>query len=413
MSLFRGGPALAAISVLFLWMIGVIGCGTTAPASGGSQSTADPGGTGSGNGAAGAGAAGEGSSGAAVSCPAVKLADAGPGPFPAAPVLPPPAPGSNQYGSVCVSSPGNGATVTSPMMMTAVAELTQATIGWIRVYIDGSADYYTTYNQFTARMWMTAGTHTIEVLAADANGNEASTSFTVNVTGTGYETVDNMQNLSGWESCSAVYPEGSPVSGPACAAGLGNAVSTMTQGVTSPSLSGSSALFTMGGPTGYSNELYTVPLGGGDSPTQFAYDFYVMVDNPEAPQALEFDINQTINDTRWTWGTECNFNGNYPHVGEWDVWNGAGSGEWEKTSVQCPRFPANQWQHIVITGDRAGQQVHYASLQVNGANYPLDLYYGAQQNWPIGGINVAFQMDGNYKQEPYNIWLDEVSLTLQ
>jgi hypothetical protein len=26
-------------------------------------------------------------------------------------------------------------------------------------------------------------------------------------------------------------------------------------------------------------------------------------------------------------------------------------------------------------------------------------------------IDVAFQMDGNYEQEPYNVWLDEVKLT--
>lgn len=406
----RSGSALVAISVLSMWWIGIAGCGTAAvPTSNNTQSTTTSGGSSGGGGAANGGPAGD----AAASCPSVSLADAGPGAFPGAPQTPPPEPGSNPYGSVCVSSPGNGASVTSPMTMTATAELAQATIGWMRVYIDGSADYFTTYNQFTTRLWMAAGTHTLEVLAADKNGNQVSTSLTVNVTGTAYATVDNIQNLEGWESCSAVYPDGSPVTGPACAAGLGTAVSTMTQGVSSPSLSGSSAHFTMGGSTGYSNELYTMPLGGGHDPTRLVYDFYVMVDKPEAPQALEFDVNQTINDTRWTWGTECNFNGNYPQVGEWDVWNGAGSGSWEKTSVQCPQFAANQWQHIVITMERAGQQVHYISLQVNGTNYPLDLYYDAQQNWPMGGINVAFQMDGNYRQEAYNVWLDEVSLTLQ
>ena len=186
----------------------------------------------------------------------------------------------------------------------------------------------------------------------------------------------------------------------------------MTEGVSSPSLSGSSAHFTMGGPTGYSNELYTLSLGGGDSPTHFVYDFYVMVDNPKAPQALEFDVNQTINDTRWTWGTECNFNGNYPNVGEWDVWNGAPNTGWQKTSAPCPVFPANQWNHIVWTFERVGEQVHYISLQVNGTTYPLDLYYSAQQGWPMGQINAAFQMDGNANQTPYNVWLDKVNLTV-
>jgi len=187
----------------------------------------------------------------------------------------------------------------------------------------------------------------------------------------------------------------------------------MTEGISSPSMSGSSAHFTMGGNTPYSNELYTMNLGGGDSPTKFTYDMYVMVDNPAAPQALEFDVNQTINNTRWVFGSECNFNGNYPNTGEWDVWNGAPNTGWEKTSAPCPRFPANQWVHIIWKFERVGQQVHYISLQVDNNTYPLDLFYSAEPSWSMGQINVAFQMDGDAKQTPYNVWIDEVNLTVE
>lgn len=298
------------------------------------------------------------------------------------------------------------------MTMTAVASLTQAPILYMQVYIDGNADYFTFYNQFTGLFWMPTGSHTIEVIATDSKGNQASTSLSVNVTGSGSQTVANIQNTPNWEPCSALYAPGTPRAGQICAAGLGNAVSTMTEGISSPSLSGSSAQFTMGGPTAYTNELYTQSLGGGDSPTHFVYDFYVMVDNPNAPQALEFDVNQTIGDTRWTWGTECNFNGNYPGIGEWDVWNGAPDTGWVKTTAPCPPLPANQWNHIVWTFERVGQQVHYISLQVNDTTYPLNLYYSDQPNWSMGQINVAFQMDGNANQTPYNIWLDNVNLSV-
>lgn len=382
---------------LLLWLFAGVGCGSSA-----SMKTSGSGGTGSG-----------GSGASSQSCPTVKLAEAAPQPFPTAPPLPPPTPGSSAFGSVCVSTPADDANVTSPMSMTAVASLAQAPIEYMRVYIDGVADYFTFYNQFTALFWMPAGVHNIEVLATDANGNNVSTSFSVNVTGAGSPTVSGIQNIPNWEPCSALYAPGTPRAGQICAAGIGNAVSTMTEGVSNPSLSGSSAHFTFGGPTGYSNELYTMSLGGGDSPTHFVYDFYIMVDNPGAVQALEFDVNQTINDTRWTWGTECNFNGNYPNVGEWDVWNGAPDTGWQKTSAPCPTFPANQWNHIVWTFERVGQQVHYISLQVNSNTYPLDLYYAAQQDWSMGQINVAFQMDGNVNQTPYNAWLDKVNLTVQ
>ena len=394
MSRPRRFGCFAASSALLFWSIAGIGCGSSA--------TSNSSGSGSG-----------GSGNHAQSCPTIQLAEAAPQPFPAAPLLPPPTPGSSAYGSVCISTPASGASVTSPMTMTAVADLTQAPIEYMRVYIDGVADYFTFYNQFRALFWMPTGAHTLEIIATDANGNNVSSNLAVDVTGAGSATVSNIQNIPNWEPCSALYAPGTPRAGQLCAAGLGNAVSTMTEDVSSPSLSGSSAHFTLGGSTGYSNELYTMSLGGGDSPTHFVYDFYVMVDNPGAPQALEFDVNQTINDTRWTWGTECNFNGNYPNVGEWDVWNGAPNTGWEKTSAPCPLFAANQWNHIIWTLERVGQQVHYISLQVNNNTYPLDLYYAAQPDWSMGQINVAFQMDGNVNQTPYNAWLDEVNLTAQ
>lgn len=133
------------------------------------------------------------------------------------------------------------------MTMTAVANLTQAPIRYMRVYIDGNADYFTFYNQFTGLFWMPTGSHTIEVIATDNKGNDVSTSFSVNVTGSGAQTVTDIQNIPNWEPCSGLYAPGTPRAGQICAAGLGDAVSTMTEGIGSPSLSGSSAHFSMGG----------------------------------------------------------------------------------------------------------------------------------------------------------------------
>ncbi len=347
-----------------------------------------------------------------TTCPSVPLVEAGPQPFPTAPPSPAPDPGSTAAGSVCVSNPTSGASVTSPMTMTAVANLLQAPIKYMRVYLDGNADYFTFYNQFTAQFWMPNGNHTIEVIATDTNGNNVSKTFPVTVVGAGDDQLTNLQNIPGWEPCTSLYAPGTPRAGQICADGNGNAVSTMTEGVASPPLSGSSAHFTMTGPTPYTNELYTLNLGGGDNPTNFIYDFYVMVDKPAAPQALEFDVNQTINSTRWVFGTECNFYGNYPNVGEWDVWDGSTTGGWVKTSAPCPAFAANTWNHITWTFQRVGQQVHYVSLQVNGTTYPLNLYLPAQPDWTMGQINAAFQMDSNALAVPYNVWLDKVSLTV-
>jgi len=122
---------------------------------------------------------------------------------------------------------------------------------------------------------------------------------------------------------------------------LGTAVSTITQGQSTPSMDGKAAKFSMGGPTPYSNILYYNPIGGGDSVSHFSYDLYFYIDTPGAAQALEFDLNQTFGGTRWVWGSECNFNGS----GKWDIWDDING--WKPTSIDCKPFPAATWIHLV------------------------------------------------------------------
>jgi hypothetical protein len=93
-------------------------------------------------------------------------------------------------------------------------------------------------------------------------------------------------DMSGWISCPAKFAAGSGRDGQVCAVGIGNAVSTMTEGQSSPSMDGKSAKFSMGGPTGYSNELYWNPIGGGNNVSHFTYDLYFYIDQPPVAQAL-------------------------------------------------------------------------------------------------------------------------------
>ena len=84
--------------------------------------------------------------------------------------------------------------------------------------------------------------------------------------------------------------------------------------------------------------------------SNFVYDLYFYIDNPTAPQALEFDVNQGYDDTsgagspqRWTWGSECNFKGETPP--QWDIWDDA-NGVWKPTGFPCGPFQANTWNHL-------------------------------------------------------------------
>ncbi len=275
----------------------------------------------------------------------------------------------------------------------------------MRVYVDNVAEYFTFDKSLDTLIWMAPGPHTLEIMAIDRKGFISATVMNVVVTAQPPFTVTGIQAMPGWQTCSAVFPPDAPRHGQICAAGLGTAVVSMTPGQSTPALDGNSTKFSISGPTGYSNELWFNPVGGGSSVTHFVYDLFFLIDNPTAAQALEFDVNQTFGGLRWTWGTECNFNGS----GKWDIWDPLNE-TWVPTSVDCKPFPANTWIHVIWNFERVNGQAHYISLVVDNQTFNINQFFNPQQNWTLEEIDAAFQMDGNFKQEPYNVWLDKVNL---
>jgi len=209
-----------------------------------------------------------------------------------------------------------------------------------------------------------------------------------------------VQNDSGWQWCTA------KLHGSVCASGLGNATSSITQDQQTPSLSGSSAQFQIGGHTQYSNALWWKSFGADSTPTHFVYDLYFYMDDPNLPEALEFDINQSMGGVRYTWGSECS----YRNTGYWDIWNPERL-KWETTSAPCPVVSAKTWHHLTWQVERVNGQVHYISVTLDDNVMTIDKYYNPQQHYEGEDVNVAFQLDGDYRQDPYSVWLDNVSLS--
>ncbi len=207
--------------------------------------------------------------------------------------------------------------------------------------------------------------------------------------------------MPGWLWCSAETSDHR-----ACASGLGNATSSKTDHQGSPARDADSSKFNIGGPRGYSNALWWKALEPNSNFTHFNYDVWFYVDHPEVSQALEFDVNQSFNGTRYTWGSECNFKG----TGKWDLWDPKGE-KWAPSSVDCLVFSAATWHHLLWQLERVNGQVHYISLTVDGKVFPVDIFMDPQPNWAGNDIDVAFQMDGDSNQAAYNVWLDQVTLT--
>jgi len=203
-----------------------------------------------------------------------------------------------------------------------------------------------------------------------------------------------IQAMPGWESCDVCAGIGA--NGP-------QAAYSMVENQVSPSLSGSAAMFSIGGGTPYADAIWWKQLGADSSKTNFQYDLDFYLTAPQYAQALEFDANQSIGDKKFIFGTECNIKAN-----SWDVWDTAGN-TWVSTGIPCAMPSAYQWHHLTWQFYRDANTVHFVAFTLDGVTHYVNRVYNAK---PVNAqeVNVAFQMDGDYAMHSYSVWLDNVTL---
>ncbi len=313
--------------------------------------------------------------------------------------------------AISVSSPTPGSTVGTSVQFLATAN---SQTGWpissMLLYVD-DVHVYTTYSgSMNTTQTLAAGTRNLTIKSWDNSGKEYDYSFTLNVGSTstpsapsGSTVFYNIQSLSNWQSCSTCAGAGG--SGPTAPFGL-------TQHESSPSLGGNSSQFWIGGSTPYSDVLWWRNLLGYNDSTanqnahHFVYDLYYYLDNPSAPEAIEFDVDQYVSGRSLIFGSQCDYRGD----DQWDVWDNVNS-RWVSTGVSCGTPQAYTWTHVVLEVERtSNNNLHYVSLTLNGNKHYLDWYYSSTAtSW--SGVDVNFQLDGNYRQEDYSAWVDKMTLS--
>ena len=178
----------------------------------------------------------------------------------------------------------------------------------------------------------------------------------------------------------------------------------MTQKIASPSLNGASAHYWLGGSTPYSDVIWWKDLGG-SSASNFTYNLYFYVKNPTAAQALEFDVNDSINNQWYVFGTECN----YRQTKTWRVWDSKDA-KWMSTSVACAAPKAYSWNHLTLEFKRVNGKAEFIAVTLNGTKHYINRTYYPKSNPGGYQTSVAFQMDGNYNQTDYSVWINQMSL---
>lgn len=322
---------------------------------------------------------------------------------------------------VFVTSPSNNSTVSSPAHFVATATTScSAGVSSMGIY---TAPYQLAYvvqgASLNTSLSLAPGTYNTVVEEWDKCGGAATTPIKITVSGSG-KMFYNIQSIGGWRGYAQQPPSYSDCSG--CTPSGPGTTWAMYQGIKSPTLSGSSTQYNIGGTMAYSDVLWNNHLIGDLSsegmpdsshtlvPTlhTFTYDVYFWGSNLQAAQALEFDVNQFFGGMGFTWGHECRTGGG----NEWDIWDNANA-KWVPTGIPC--YPVNnQWNHLTLQVQRtSGNQLLYQSITFNGVTHVLNKTYAHFSAPGWYGITVNYQQDGNSKQSPYTVYVDKLNFTYE
>jgi major membrane immunogen (membrane-anchored lipoprotein) len=329
-------------------------------------------------------------------------------------------------------SGGGGVTVTAPQTNTTVSSTVQyvasATtscskgVSAMGIYTAPGALAYTSQGaSLNALLTLSPGTYHTTVEEWDNCGGAAVTPVTITVSSGGGGSTSgvftNLHQEPGWNGY-ALLPSAYNICN-SCKPSGPEATWAMTQNISSPSLSGNATRMDLGGETVYSDILWNNHLIGNFS-TQgmpdynqtivpnlhnFTYDVYFYIEDLGASQALEFDINQFVGGYSYIWGHECRIGGG----NEWDIWDNPGQ-KWHVTGVPCNPV-ANSWNHLVLQVQRTSDNhLLFQSITLNGVTSTLN-YYENPTTTTWYGVTINYQQDGDSKQAPYSVWLDELNFS--
>jgi hypothetical protein len=329
-------------------------------------------------------------------------------------------------GQVNVSTPQTNTTVNSTVQYVATATTSCAKgVSAMGIYTaPGVLAYKTSGAKLNTSLTLSSGLYHTVVQEWDNCGGSAVTPVAITVgsgsgSGSGGSVFSSLQKGTGWTGY-ALLPSAYSICS-SCKPSGPQATWSMTQGVSSPSISGDSSLMKIGGETDYADILWNNHLIGDFSSQglpdpnhtivpslhSFTYDVYFYADDISVSQALEFDINQFVNGYSFIWGHECRIAGG----NEWDIWDNPGQ-KWHPTGIACNPV-SNSWNHLVIQVQRTSDnQLLFQSITLNGVTSTLN-YYENPTTTTWYGVTINYQQDGNSEQAPYSIWLDELNFTYQ
>ncbi|HEU5271475.1 MAG TPA: hypothetical protein VFU36_16225 [Jatrophihabitans sp.] len=130
---------------------------------------------------------------------------------------------------------------------------------------------------------------------------------------------------------------------------------------------------------------------------QINYDFYFP--NKAPIQALEFPMNDYINNVRYQWAMQYEIKAT---GGTWRIWTGT---SWQGIGI-AQTLNAGTWYTLTIDGDLVSNQVHYMDFIVNGTSHSLTGYSFNPTSGAGDFLVAAMQLDGDSNADPFQVYYD-------
>ncbi len=325
------------------------------------------------------------------------------------------------FAGISVTSPTNGAQVQSSVHYVATAQSPACAKGVASIGIFTAPyklAYSVTGSKLDTYLTLSPGTYNTVIQEWDNCGWSASVPITITVgsggtvgSGATAGVFSNLQSKAWWNGY-ALLPTSYNICASCTPSGPLATWSTQQGNKTYALSSGGSMKFSLGGTMPFADILWNVKFTkylpdpkAVPNFHNFTYDVWFFGTNLEISQALEFDINQFINGKSFIWGHECRIASGH----EWDTWDNVHM-HWVKSGIPCHPV-SNAWNHLVIQAQRtSNNQLIFKSITLNGKFSALNRYDNpTPTTWY--GMTINYQMDGNYKQQPYSVYLDNLNFS--
>jgi hypothetical protein len=187
----------------------------------------------------------------------------------------------------------------------------------------------------------------------------------------------------------------------------GGSANASLNNVANPSLDGSALQISLSGGDPFTGIHAYINLPPDNAAHTFDLSLSFYFTNVTPIQALEFTMNQWVNNQRWEWAMQ------WQHIGDgtpqqgnppnWRVWTGSG---WQDSGVM-QQLAVNAWHKFHLKGNIVNGQAHYISFACDDISVNLGRSFN--RVYSTGDkLAVAVQLDGNNHEAPYDVYIDSV-----